>query len=127
VRGSLSVLLGRPPTEGDCQGVIAFHIREGNYGNVKLDGLTMVAISEFEGNIWDPDVRTKGDGLIMDESADDAQREALQTVFSGQAGSWPQVLAENVFGEPVGLEFAPIELNIADDASSWSLKVPGDG
>jgi hypothetical protein len=116
---------GRPPTEGDCQGVIAFHIREGNYGNVKLDGLNMVAISEFEGNIWDPDVRTKGDGLIMDESADDAQREALQTVFSGQAGSWPQVLAENVFGEPVGLEFAPIQLNIADDASSWSLKVPG--
>jgi len=116
---------GQPPTEGDCQGVIAFHIREGNYGNVKLDGLTMVAISEFEGNIWDPDVRTKGDGLIMDESANGAQREALQTVFSGQAGSWPQVLAENVFGEPVGLEFAPIELNIADDASSWSLKVPG--
>jgi len=116
---------GRPPTEGDCQGVIAFHIREGNYGNVELDGLNMVAISEFEGNIWDPDVRTKGDGLIMDESADDAQREALQTVFSGQAGSWPQYLAENVFGEPVGLEFAPIELNIADDASSWSLKVPG--
>jgi hypothetical protein len=116
---------GRPPTEGDCQGVIAFHIREGNYGNVELDGLNMVAISEFEGNIWDPDVRTKGDGLIMDESADDAQREALQTVFSGQAGSWPQYLAENVFGEPVGLEFAPIELNIAHDASSWSLKVPG--
>ena len=116
---------GRPPTEGDCQGVIAFHIREGNYGDVQLDGLNMVAISEFEGNIWDPDVRTKGDGMIMDESADDAQREALQTVFSGQAGSWPQVLAETVFGEPVGMEFAPIELKIADDASSWSLKVPG--
>jgi hypothetical protein len=105
--------------------VIAFHIREGSYGDVKLDGLNVVAISEFEGNIWDPDVRTKGDGLIMDESADDAQREVLQTVFSGQAGSWPQMLAENVFGEPVGLEFAPIELEIADDASSWRLKVPG--
>jgi hypothetical protein len=116
---------GQPPTEGDCQGVIAFHVRDGSYGDVKLDGLNVVAISEFEGNIWDPDVRTKGDGLIMDESADGAQREALQTIFSGQAGSWPQVLAENVFGEPVGLEFAAIELEIADDASSWNLKVPG--
>ncbi len=36
-----------------------------------------------------------------------AQREALQTIFSGQAGSWPQVLAENVFGEMLGMEFAP--------------------
>jgi hypothetical protein len=116
---------GRPPTEGDCQGVIGFHIREGNYGDVTLDGLNIAAISQFEGNIWDEDVRTEGDVLFFDERADDRQREALQVVFSGQAGSWPQVLAENVFGEPAGMEFAPIELEIADDASSWSLKVPG--
>jgi hypothetical protein len=25
----------------------------------------------------------------------------------------------------LGMEFAPIELNIADDASTWSLNVPG--
>ena len=116
---------GRPPDEGDCQGVIAFHIREGNYGDVKLDGLNIAAISEFEGNIWDPDVRTKGDGLFFDERADESQREAIQMIFGGQAGSWPQWLGENVFGPPVGMEFAPIELEIADDASSWSLKIAG--
>ena len=115
---------GRPPTEGDCQGVIGFRIREGNYGDVKLDGLNIVGVLEFDGNIWDEDVRA-ANGLILDESADDSQREALQTVFGGQAGGWPQMLAENVFGETLGMEYAPIELDIADDASSWKLTVAG--
>lgn len=115
---------GRPPTEGDCQGVIAYRIREGNYGEVKLDGLNLVGITEFEGNIWDEDVRADM-GMIIDERADDAQREALQTIFGGQVGSWPQMFAENVLGKMLGMEFAPIELEIADDASSWSLTIPG--
>ena len=115
---------GRPPTEGDCQGVIAYRIREGNYGDVNLDGLNLVGITEFEGNIWDDDVRADM-GMIIDESADDDQRGALQTIFGGEAGSWPQVFAENVLGKMLGMEFAPIELEIADDASSWRLTVPG--
>ena len=115
---------GRPPTEGDCEGVIGYRIREGNYGDVKLDGLNLVGVIEFEGNIWDEDVRADM-GMIVDEAADDAQREALQTIFSGTVGSWPQVFAENVLGTMLGMEFAPIELEIADDASSWSLNVPG--
>jgi hypothetical protein len=116
---------GQPPTEGDCQGIIAFHIREGNYGDVDLAGLNVAGVTQFEGNIWDEDVRTEGDGLFFDERADEGQREALQTIFSGQAGSWPQFLAQNMFGEPAGMEFAPIELEIADDASSWSLRIAG--
>lgn len=115
---------GRPPTEGDCQGAIGYRIREGNYGDVKLDGLNVAAVMTFEGNIWDEDVR--GDlGMILDERADESQREALQTIFSGAVGSWPQVFAENVLGEMLGMEFAPIELEIADDASSWTLSIPG--
>lgn len=26
------------PTSGDCEGILAWHIRKGNYGNVRLDG-----------------------------------------------------------------------------------------
>ena len=115
---------GQPPDEGDCQGVIAYRVREGNYGDVKLDGLKLVGVIEFEGNIWDEDVRADM-GMIIDESADDAQRDALQTIFSGDVGSWPQMFAENVLGKMLGMEFAPIELEIADDATGWSLNVPG--
>ena len=45
---------GQPPTEGDCEGVIAFHIREGNYGDVKLDGLNVVGYLRVRGQHLGP-------------------------------------------------------------------------
>jgi hypothetical protein len=115
---------GRPPTEGDCEGVIGYRIREGTYGEVKLDGLNAVGLSYFEGNIWEDGVKMKA-GFILDEAADEEQREALQAIFGGQAGSWPAVFAKDMLGEMRGIEFAPINLEIADDSSSWSLEVNG--
>lgn len=115
---------GRPPTEGDCDGIIAYRIREGNYGDVDVSGLNIVALGYFEGNIWDDETRMNM-GMIVDERADESQREALQTIFSGQVGGWPQMFAENVLGEMLGLEFAQIELEIDDDLASWRVKVDG--
>jgi hypothetical protein len=115
---------GRPPTEGDCEGIIVWRFREGNYGDVDLSGLNVVGVSYFEGNIWDPDVRAEF-GFIVDERADDRQREAIQTLFAGEAGGWLQMFAENVVGKTLGMEFAPIELEIGEDLGSWRLKVEG--
>ena len=114
---------GQAPTEGDCEGVIAWRIREGSYGDVKLDGLNVVALAEFEGNIWLEETKAIG-GFLLDERADDPQREALQAIFGGQAGGWPGAFAEN-FGEMRGIEFGPVNLEIADDSSSWSVEVNG--
>ena len=33
----------QPPTSGDCEGVLAWHIREGHYGDGSLRGLNVVA------------------------------------------------------------------------------------
>ena len=115
---------GQPPTEDDCEGIIGYRIREGNYGDVDLSGLNLVGVARFEGNIWDEDVRLDM-GMIVDERADERQREALQTVFGGQVGGWPKMFADNVLGNMLGLEFAPIELEIDDDLKSWRLSVPG--
>ena len=115
---------GQPPTEGDCQGIVAWQIDKGTYGDTKLDGLCIAGVSEFEGNIWEDGVKMDA-GLFIDEGADDAQREALQAIFGGQAGGWPQALAESAFGEVKGIEFADIDLQIADDASSWSIEIKG--
>jgi len=115
---------GQPPTEGDCEGIIAYRIREGNYGDVDLSGLNLVAIARFEGNLWDEDTRADM-GMIVDERADEGQREALQVVFGGQGGGWPQMFAENLLGNMLGLEFALIELEIDDDLKSWRVSVPG--
>jgi hypothetical protein len=75
------------PTDNYCEGVLVWHMREGHYGDVRLDGLSLITVSDFEGNIWDGE--TKADiGLFIDEQADERQREALQMIFSGQAGGY---------------------------------------
>src|SRR3954453_12912739 len=76
------------PTDNWCQGVLAWHIREGHYGDVSLDGLSVIAVAEFEGNIWDGETKATM-GLFFDEQADERQREALQMLFGGQAGGFP--------------------------------------
>jgi hypothetical protein len=40
------------PSYGDCDVVLAYHISKGNYGDSQLDGLSVLAIGYFKGNIW---------------------------------------------------------------------------
>jgi hypothetical protein len=53
-------------------------------------------------------------GLFIDERADARQREALQMVFSGQAGGFMATFADLV-GEVRGIEYVPITFEVADD------------
>ena len=82
----------------------------------------MVAVAEFEGNIWAGEASPRM-GMILDERADDAQREALQIIFGGDAGGWPGGFAEMV-DEVLGVEIAPIEFKI-EHGKRWSVEVPG--
>ena len=113
----------QPPTGNFCEGVLAYHIRDGHYGDVPLDGLSLVTLGAFEGNIWAGEARMTM-GLFIDERADDRQRQALQAIFGGQAGGWPAGFAELV-GELRGVEFVPIEFEVAGDLASWRVEVPG--
>jgi len=112
----------QPPTFGNCDGVLAFHIREGRFGDVRLNGLNLVLLGAFTGNIWAGAKAAMG--IFLDERADERQRQALQTIFGGQAGGWPAQFA-TMIGEVRGMEFAPIKFEIADDLSSWRVEVPG--
>ena len=40
------------PTSGDCEGILAYYIRHGRYGEVSLDGLNLVRLVSFKGNFW---------------------------------------------------------------------------
>lgn len=111
------------PTDNWCQGVLAWHVREGHYGDVRLDGLNLVGVAAFEGNVWAGEGKVTM-GLYIDDRADDGQREALQRIFGGQVGGFPAEFAELV-GEMRGVEFAPIEFEVADDLAYWRAEVPG--
>lgn len=113
----------QPPTSGDCAGILAWHIRSGRYGDVPLDGLNVMALGAFEGNIWDGNTKAQM-GIFLDERADARQREALQMIFGGRAGGWPGVFA-NFIGEVRGIEFARIDFEVADDLAHWRAEVPG--
>jgi hypothetical protein len=71
------------PTHGQCEGIIGMRIDDGHFGDVDLSGL------KFAGSAWWPGRIDQGDGHILpviDEQADESQRQALLTILSGQAG-----------------------------------------
>jgi len=45
------------PSEGDCEGILAWHIREGSYGEVQLDDLNVV-VQQFANRKFDLVVAT---------------------------------------------------------------------
>jgi hypothetical protein len=112
----------RAPTYDECDGILVYHIRKGNYGDVPLAGLNVVALGYFKGNVWEGAKVTMG--IFLDERANPKQREALQMIFGGQAGGWPGQFAQNI-AEVRGVEFAKIEVEIADDLARWRAAVPG--
>lgn len=116
----------QPPTNNACNGVLAYHIREGHYGDVPLAGLNFIGVGMFEGDLWSGQATGLKMGFFVDERADERQREAIQMIFSGQAGGIPAKLAA-IWGElqPVGMEAVPIQFEVAADLSSWRAEVPG--
>lgn len=115
----------QPPTYGRCEAILAWHIDQGHYGQVRLDGLNVLGVSFFEGDLWAGQAENLTFGMFIDEGADEQQRQGLQAIFSGEAGGTPAELFA-IWGpaEVVGLEFAPIRVTIAEDLSSWRAEVP---
>jgi hypothetical protein len=63
-------------------------------------------------------------GLYIDARADERQRDALQRVFSGQAGGFMATFA-GLVGEVRGIECVPITFEVADDLAYWRAEIPG--
>lgn len=108
-----------PPTEGDCTAVVAWHIDRGNYGDVSLDGLNVALAVHAPGNMVDTKWKA---AAYFDETASDAQNDALATIFSGKAGGHPAVLASFV-GEMIGSRKVPMRYH--GDGKRASLSIPG--
>jgi hypothetical protein len=113
----------QPPTTGDCEGILAWHIREGNFGDVSLNDLNVMAVGAFSGNIWEGKSKVSM-AIFMDERADQRQRNALQMIFGGRVGGWPAKFA-TLISEVRGMEFARINFHVDDDLASWRAEIPG--
>jgi hypothetical protein len=91
------------PTDGTCQGLNCWQIREGAYNGTRLDGLGIALINRWPNPIH----RGNGRGVVfIDERADDAQREALSEIGSGKAGlGGPFELFATTMSEPATVRF----------------------
>jgi hypothetical protein len=102
---------------------LAYHIKKGQYGEVSLDGLNVLAIGYFKGNIWAGETKFSG-AFFFDERANEKQREALNMIFTGKAGGFMAEFAK-LLGEVKGMDYAPIKFEVSDDLSYWSVEIPG--
>jgi hypothetical protein len=112
------------PDERQCDAILAWHVRAGNYSDVKLDDLNIVGVVGFEGNIWTGEAKNSAMGFFIDERADESQREAVQAIWGGEARGWPAGFAQ-LFDEVRGIEYVPIEFEIADDLAAGEWRSPG--
>src|SRR5215510_128938 len=112
------------PTNGECDGVMAYHIKESNYGEVSLSGLNVLILDSFKGNPWTDHWVKVNVAIFFDEKANEQQRNALNMIFSGRAGGFMAEFAK-LLGEVRGIEYVPIKFEIADDLSYWNAEIPG--
>lgn len=103
------------PTRGSCTFVMGFQIERGRYGEVPLDGLGFVVIG------YTPEAMAKGNwsiGLLVDERADAAQRDAITGIASGGAGG-PMAALSGLVGKFLGAE--PAAIAFSRDGNAWSV------
>jgi len=111
------------PSYGDCEGVMAYHIKNGRYGETLLDGLNVLALADFKGNIWTGNTKANI-AVFFDEKANEEQRQALNMIFTGKAGGFMGEFAK-LIGEVRGIEFAPIKVHVGEDLSYWNAEISG--
>lgn len=84
------------PTTGKCEGGWTWHVEEGAFHDVRLDGLNFSVFVNWPGAIHEGN----GEGLILiDERADSKQRAAIEELVGGKLGgpwgvlawTWPKV------------------------------------
>ena len=85
------------PTDNKCQGVLAYRINEGTFGDTDMAGLNVVGIIRFEGDLWAGETKCTV-GLLVDDRANEAQLQAIQAIWGGAGGGWPR--AAGCAGEP---------------------------
>jgi hypothetical protein len=108
------------PDDNVCNVSLAWRIREGTYGDVDVSGLAVaMLITSDEGVMFAPE--TGWDVvLLVDESAADDQRAAIEDIYLGRAGGiWAAVAETHV--DSADVVTAPIEFS--RDGSNFEVEI----
>jgi hypothetical protein len=109
-----------PATHEHCTALMIYRIDRGRHREVSLDGLKFALV------IRSGRVMADGRwvfGVVVDEKADEAQRQALSAIAGGTAGGPPQMIRDNLVSDFRGIEYRPIEFMA--DGLRRSTRIPG--
>ena len=114
-----------PSTYGSCVAVSGGLVQEGHFNDTRLDGLNWALLLQWPGEIADGNGRQQA---IIDERADDAQREALRKILHGEStapGATHFYVYNSTMSEVIDPLYAPVDVEIDVDARRARLVVPG--
>jgi hypothetical protein len=122
------------PTTGKCEGGWTWHIENGSYGGVALNGLNLSVYANWPGAIHE------GNGealLLIDEHADAKQRTAIETLLGGKVGgpwgvlgwTWPKTHGPYSVGYDLKLDGVNSRLKCGDmvEVEGTHIKNPVTG
>jgi hypothetical protein len=95
------------PTDGDCSALLAWHIDQGRFDDVNLDGLNAALAVNSPGHMMEGKWKV---ALYVDDKANESQQTALIQIFSGKGGGHLAGLGP-LIGEVLGAKAAPIEFH----------------
>ena len=104
-----------PPTKGFCDGLGAWRIERGNYGDVQLGGLALGFAAHW------PKAIHEGNGtvcLFFEQGANASQRDALFQIASGKAGGLPFEILATTFSKILDPQYVPFEFDLQGINSS---------
>jgi hypothetical protein len=109
--------VGEDPDFGTCDGVLGWHITQGNIDGLDVSGRSLVVLAHIPGNILQGNWRVR---VYVDDGASAKQMEAMLKVWTGQLGGPVADLAQLV-GEVAAVEQVPISFEV--DGASGTLRV----
>src|SRR6266513_4580968 len=95
------------PTHGNCMAVLGYQVNEGTFGDTDLAG------TRFAELVWWPGPIHEGNGtrqIVIDESADEAQRKATEELVLGKHGGTYFEIFASVMSTERETVYSPIEI-----------------
>ena len=108
------------PNDGNCEFILGWRVRNGTFGAVTLDGLTVAVIAKY------PKAIHEGNGhvvVFIDDKASQAEADAMLAILSGQMGGMPWEALAGTIGTFEGPIRKPVEIVVAGERSR--VRVPG--